>query len=80
MLTYYLVFLSNGTTSNNLLTIPDVASWIEDNWDAKCKHASIKEVRIDRDKLVKETEKDIQRCEARVNKLQEKLKKIKIGG
>lgn len=80
METYYIVFLSDGKTSERLNTIPDVATWLEDNMDpAKVHHATIKQQKYDRKKVVKEVEAEMQRVERRMNALNAKLAGLKNG-
>lgn len=73
---YYLVTLSNGKTSMSLQSMPDAASWLEDNWDESCRHASIKEFKVDKKKLIKDSMAEMQKLEKRLIDVKEKLARI----
>lgn len=78
--TYWIVFASDGQTSERLNTLPDVATWIEDKVDPTKVHSiSVKRQKFDRKKVVKEVEAEMQRVERRMNALNAKLVGLKNG-
>ena len=75
METYWIVYLNNGKTSGPLSTVPDLATFIEDNVDPETvSFVTIRRQKRDREKIKKEIAHDIEKVERRLNDLKAKQK------
>ena|ERR1700739_2020682 len=76
METYWIVYTSDGKTSDKLMSIPDVGTWIEDNMTDKTKQLTVKRHIHDRKKLVDDAHKEMGKLEDRINRLKEKINQL----
>jgi hypothetical protein len=76
METYWIVYTSDGNTSEKLQSIPDIGTWIEDNVTEKTRHFTVKRQRYDKKKLIEDTHKEMGKLEDRINRLKEKMNQL----